>query len=105
MQKKGDSLFEEHKQLVTKFLKVADMNVELMARTAVTPEDFIQLQEMRNTLVEVHPLIMYAPELFQGCKLGRDCLRTPNSQIFRMEYLRELNRIMRKAWPNGNVHQ
>jgi len=104
MHKKGDTLYEQHKHLVAKFLKMADTNIELVARTAVTVEDFEHLEDLKSTFLEVYPLIVHAPELFQGCRLGRDCLRTPGAQIFRMEYLRELNRIMRKAWPDGNVH-
>lgn len=87
---------EEQLELV---IELASQQLSILENQVPQPEQVHQLKTKRAALSNITPLVVHAFELHKALQIAKECMGNPAAMIFRAEYLRAFNRVLRLSKP------
>lgn len=80
-------------------IELANQQLIKLENQSPAPEQVQQIKTKRAALNNIRPLVVHAFELHKALQIAKECMGNPAAMIFRSEYLRAFNRVLRLSKP------
>ena len=85
--------------------ELASIQLQQLERQSTSTEHQQSILQKQQALIQIKPLVLHAYEVRKALLIAKDCMGNPAAMIFRAEYLRAFNRVLKISKPTRPYHK